>query len=91
MEVRLFRVFEISVAALNIFLNLYFIGPTTLDILRTARGPLRIGLGMLPFLLVFHLLLIPAVITIKKRNTSQSFLIANIAGILCSIAFFQIF
>ena len=82
------RVFALFIILLNIG---YFL-PMTTKIIISEGGTWGLGIIILPFLLLTHLFLIPAISSwISKDNKPIGFLILNIIGIIWSLFWLWLF
>jgi hypothetical protein len=67
-----------------ILINIILFFPLTFRIIIESGGPMGYGLLILPFLIIFHLLIIPVIISLSKGNkSSNSLIIFN--SIVCLI------
>jgi hypothetical protein len=79
------RITDIFIPTLIILSNLVFI-PLTIQIITTTGGPMGFGLLILPVTISINLLLLPAILTIVKRNESNTgFKIINLLGLTWSL------
>jgi hypothetical protein len=73
--------------------NTFLFFPLTYKIIKETGGPMGYGLLILPFLIVFHLFLIPAFISLIKKSTiSWTLVIINtIASLIVIAIYFNLF
>ncbi len=53
--------------------NIFFFIPLTYKIFHSGGGPFGFGVMLLPFQLLAHLFIIPAVLALKKRGDKSNF------------------
>ncbi len=85
------KAFNFIMLLIILLSNIFFFIPLTYKIFHSGGGPFGFGVMLLPFQLLAHLFIIPAVLALRKKwGTNRAFLWINGIGAVDSILWLTI-